>query len=140
MKLYTFLNNNLNKIKEEAINKNNNYNQKSLALLSSVIEEKNKIKNKFNKSKTKKKESEINIDKENVNEKDGKEENYSKNEKLTRNKKNLKDKNKNMKQNSFKSKQKTDNNIYNSPSLEKSNPKTVINYNQKKKIKIIKIK
>jgi hypothetical protein len=45
-----------------------------------------------------------------------------------------------MKQNSFKSKQKTDNNIYNSPSLEKSNPKTVINYNQKKKIKIIKIK
>ena len=54
MKLYTFLNNNLNKIKE-AINKNNKYNQKSLALLSSVIEEKNKIKNKFNKSKTRKK-------------------------------------------------------------------------------------
>jgi hypothetical protein len=127
MKLYTFLNNKLNKIKEETNNKNNKYNQKSLALLSSVIEENNKIKNKFNKSKTKKKESEIKLDKENANEKDGKEENNSNNEKISRNKINLKDKNKdknkNMKKNSFKSNKKTDNNVYNSPSLEKKQSK-----------------
>ena len=136
MKLYTFLNNKLNKIKEEANNKNNKYNQKSLALLSSVIEENNKIKNKFNKSKTKQKESEIKLDKdkENGNEKDTTDENNSNNEKLTRNKNNQKNKNKNIKQNSFKPKQKTDNN-YNSPSLEKRQSKDSNKIKQKEKDK-----
>ena len=55
MKLYIFLNSKLNKIKEEAKNKNNKNNQKSLALLSNAFEENNKIKNKFSKSKDKKK-------------------------------------------------------------------------------------
>ena len=135
MKLYTFLNNKLNKIKEETNNKNNKYNQKSLALLSSVIEENNKIKNKFNKSKTKKKESEIKLDKENANEKDGKEENNSNNEKISRNKINLKDKNKNMKKNSFKSNKKTDNNAYNFPSLEKKQSKDINKIQPKEKEK-----
>ena len=71
MKLYIFLNSKLNKIKEEAKNKNNKNNQKSLALLSSAFEENNKIKNKFSKSKDKQKESDIKLDKENGNEKDG---------------------------------------------------------------------
>lgn len=118
MKLYTFLNNKLNKIKEEANNKNNKYNQKSLALLSSVIEENNKIKNKFNKSKIKQKESEIKLNKENGNEKNEEEENSN------NNKNNLKN-NKNVKENSFKLKQKTDNNsnTYKSPNLEKKQSK-----------------
>ena len=132
MKLYTFLNNKLNKIKEEANNKNNKYNQKSLALLSSVIEENNKIKNKFNKIKTKQKESEIKLDKEYGNEKDVTDENNSNNEKLTRNKNNQK--NKNIKQNSFKSKQKTDNN-YNSQNLEKKQSKDSNKIKQKEKDK-----
>jgi len=125
MKLYTFLNNKLNKIKEEANNKNNKYNKKSLALLTSIIEENNKIKNKSKKSKSKQKESEIKLDKENGNKKEETEENNSNNEKLTRNKNNLNNKNKNMKQNSFKSKQKSDinSNTYNSPSLEKKKSK-----------------
>ena len=141
LKLYNFLNSKLNKIKEEANNKNNKYNQKSLALLSTVFEENNKIKNKFSKSKTRQKESEIKLDKENGNEKDGIEENNN-NEKLAINKNTLKTKNRNMKQNSFKSKQKSDTNskIYNSSSLEqkqskdsnKIHPKEKENKNSKK--------
>ena len=65
LELYSFLNNKLNKIKEEMNNKYIKYNQKSFKLFQSIIEENDKIKNKCNKLLNKKKEKINSIDKEN---------------------------------------------------------------------------
>ncbi len=48
LELYKFLNNKLNKIKDEINSKNNKYNQNSFLLLLKIIEENDKIKNKCN--------------------------------------------------------------------------------------------